>query len=77
MFFTETNSSLLQTEMFKNANQPTEYQCQNDVEMNLDEFNSPLVPIQVGLPNYDCNEIEVNTTEMLPCEALAGKLFKK
>ncbi|KAH9635732.1 hypothetical protein HF086_013840 [Spodoptera exigua] len=62
----ETNSSLLQTEMSKEADQPTGYQCKKDIEMSLDEFNSPSGPVQVGLLND-----EVHQKKMLPCEALA------
>ncbi|KAF9404707.1 hypothetical protein HW555_014208 [Spodoptera exigua] len=62
----ETNSSLLQTEMSKEADQPTGYQCKKDIEMSLDEFNSPSGPVQDGLLND-----EVHQKKMLPCEALA------
>ncbi|KAH9635352.1 hypothetical protein HF086_017918 [Spodoptera exigua] len=38
------------------ADQPTEYQCEKDIEMSLDEFNSPSVPVQVGLLNDEVHE---------------------
>ncbi|KAH9642256.1 hypothetical protein HF086_000503 [Spodoptera exigua] len=52
----ETNSSLLQTEMSKEADQPTGYQCKKDIEMSLDEFNSPSGPVQVGLLNDEVHQ---------------------
>ncbi|KAH9628817.1 hypothetical protein HF086_004977 [Spodoptera exigua] len=64
----KTNSSSLETETSKEADQLTEYQCEKDIEMSLDEFNSPSVPVEVRLLNDEVHQKEIC---MLPCEALA------